>query len=81
MAIKFRNSQEGTKVITQVGDFRVNESYHLTSGYYRGKLMKLVYISPNKQVMIDQNRCRLVSGELVEGGLKINTVLEHLEII
>lgn len=81
MVIKFRNSQEGTKVITQVGDFRVQQTYHLTNGYYRGKLMNLTYISPNKQVMIDNIRCRFVCGELVEGGLKINTILEHLEII
>ena len=81
MSIKFRNSEQGTKVITQVGDFRVNEVYHLTAGHYRGKLIKLNYISPTKQVMIEKSRNRFVCGELVESNLKINTVLEHLELI
>lgn len=80
MSIKFRNTQEGTKVITQVDGRRINEMYHLTTGYHSGKLIRLNYISPTKQVIIKGVRNRFVCGEL-EGGLRINTVLEHLEPI
>lgn len=69
------------KKVLQAGEFCLNSVYLLTGGWFSGRLIKIDYISPFKQVMIDGKRCRQVHGELLgsDGG-KINTVIDHLQI-
>jgi hypothetical protein len=79
MTLKIAKTADGTKVVLQAGDFKINGVYQLTGGYHSGCLFQLEYISAHKQVMIDGVRHRLVNGTLVGEKKAINTVLAHLQ--
>ena len=69
----------GHRTVRQVGEFKVGERYLLTGGYHRGKMLRLNYISPFKQVMLDGVRHRLVHGTLVGESVRINSIIAHLQ--
>lgn len=81
MLLKTRKTITGTKFIVQADDFILEKVYKLTGGFHRGKLIRLKFISLDKQVMIDEISHRFITGELLENNVKINSVLEHLEEI
>ena len=81
MKILVTPTASGGKIVNQVGEFRVNNNYLLTGGYHSGKMLRLTYISYHKQVIIDGNRERQISGELLgeEMPIRVNAVLSHLQ--
>jgi hypothetical protein len=79
MKVQILVRQSGQRSVQAVGDFKLNGVYLLVDGYHRGKMLRLNYISPNKQVIIAGTRHRMISGTLVGETVKINSILAYLQ--
>lgn len=77
--VKFKRTQDNRKIITEVDGKRIGNVYCLNNGCHKGHFVKLDYIFHNSTIMIKDKRHRQVSATLIQGEVKINSVLEFLE--
>jgi|ERR1035437_764735 hypothetical protein len=67
--------------IIGVGAFKIGNIYMLNDGYYKGQLVKLLWISVNKPIYVYPQHFRQVQIILInERNKKINAPLNHLSI-
>lgn len=67
-----------TKVVIQAEGIEVGKAYQLTSGYYRGKMFLVQWISFDKKITDHGKRYRQMCGVIPSNKVKYNITSNHL---